>query len=82
MEKYADQFDFDVLHLASYNPAIFPRLIGEVAAQGYSTLITDSWSHFWMGEAGNWTRWTPSPPAPKATIPLRPGAMSPPCTTG
>ena len=52
MEKYADQFDFDVLHLDSYNPAIFPRLIGEVAGQGYSTLITDSWSHFWMGEGG------------------------------
>ena len=52
MEKYADQFDFDVLHLDSYNPAIFPRLIEQVAAQGYSTLITDSWSHFWMGEGG------------------------------
>ena len=81
LEKYADQFEFDVLHLDSYNPAIFPRLIGEVAAQGYSTLITDSWSHFWMGEAGNWTRWTPSPPAPKATIPSRPGATFPRCTT-
>src|SRR5215469_3126000 len=52
MEKYADQFDFDVLHLDSYNPVIFPRLIGDVAGQGYSTLITDSWSHFWMGEGG------------------------------
>ncbi|HKE29728.1 MAG TPA: hypothetical protein VKB88_45575 [Bryobacteraceae bacterium] len=39
-----------MLHRASYNPAIFPRLIGEVEGQGYATLITDSWSHFWMGE--------------------------------
>ena len=34
------------------------------------------------GTGRNWTRWTPSPPAPKATIPSRPGATFPPCTTG
>jgi hypothetical protein len=41
-----------VLHLDSYNPAIFSRLIDQVAGQGYSTLSTDSWSHFWIGEGG------------------------------
>ena len=50
--KYADLFDFDVLELASYDPSIFPELIKSAAAQGYSTLITDSLSHFWAGQDG------------------------------
>jgi hypothetical protein len=52
MSKYADLFQFDVMELDSFDPAIVPDLIAYVAAQGYSTLITDSWSHFWMGEGG------------------------------
>jgi hypothetical protein len=51
-EKYADLFTFDVLDGGSYDPDIIAPLIEEVAAQGYSTLIVDSWSHFWMGEGG------------------------------
>ena len=51
-EKYADLFEFDVLHLDSYDPAIVPPLIAAVAQQGYSHLLIDSWSHFWCGEGG------------------------------
>ena len=50
--KYADQFDFDVLELTSYDPAIVPELIASVASQGFATLIIDSLSHFWMGKDG------------------------------
>src|SRR5579872_4150832 len=50
--KYADEFDFDVLELDSFDPAIVPELIREVARQGYDILILDSWSHFWMGSGG------------------------------
>jgi hypothetical protein len=50
--KYADQFAFDVLELSSYDPGILPDLIDYVSAQGYSTLIIDSLSHFWNGVGG------------------------------
>lgn len=50
--KYADLFEFDVLELKSYDPGILPELIAEAAAQGYTTLIVDSLSHFWNGAGG------------------------------
>ena len=50
--KYADQFEFDVLELASFDPGLVPDLIASVAVQGYSTLIIDSLSHFWNGVGG------------------------------
>lgn len=50
--KYADEFSFEVLELDSFDPGIVPALIAEVAAQGFSTLIIDSLSHFWNGNNG------------------------------
>jgi len=50
--KYADLFQFDVLELDSFDPAIVPDLIKAVHEQGYTILIIDSWSHFWMGTDG------------------------------
>jgi hypothetical protein len=50
--KYADEFDFDVIELDQFDPDIIPQLIREAAAAGYSSLILDSWSHFWMGPQG------------------------------
>jgi hypothetical protein len=50
--KYADQFVFDVLELKSYDPGVLPDLLATVSAEGYSTLIIDSLSHFWNGVGG------------------------------
>jgi hypothetical protein len=43
---------FDVLELGSYDPALIPSLIEQVAAAGFSTLVIDSLSHFWNGTNG------------------------------
>jgi len=50
--KYADIFDFDVLELASYDPARLIEIIEEVAKKGYRVLCIDSLSHFWIGKDG------------------------------
>jgi len=50
--KYADQFEFDVLELDAFDPAIVPDLIVEVASAGYATLIFDGLSPFWNGKDG------------------------------
>jgi DNA polymerase III delta prime subunit len=50
--KYANLFRFDVTEVGNYDPGYVPDLIQEVAAAGYSTLVVDSWSHFWMGKDG------------------------------
>jgi hypothetical protein len=50
--KYADIFDFDVLELASYDPARLIEIIDEVAKKGYRVLCIDSLSHFWIGKDG------------------------------
>jgi len=41
-----------VLELKSFDPSLIPDLIASVVAQGYSTLIIDSLSHFWNGAGG------------------------------
>jgi len=50
--KYADIFDFDVLELASYDPARLIEIIDEVSKNGYRVLCVDSLSHFWIGKDG------------------------------
>ena len=50
--KYADIFEFDVLELASYDPAHLIEIIDEVAAKQYRVLCIDSLSHFWNGKDG------------------------------
>ena len=50
--KYADLFEFDVLELASYDPARLIEIIDHVAANGYRVLCIDSLSHFWNGKDG------------------------------
>jgi len=50
--KYADQFQFDVLELDSFDPDVIPQLIADAAAAGYATLVIDSLTHFWNGNNG------------------------------
>lgn len=45
-------FDFDVLELASYDPARLIEIIDEVAKKSYRVLCIDSLSHFWIGKDG------------------------------
>jgi hypothetical protein len=50
--KYADLFEFEVLELESYDPALLIEIIDEVAAKQYRVLCIDSLSHFWNGKDG------------------------------
>ncbi len=50
--KYADLFEFDVLELESYDPALLIEIIDEVASKQYRVLCIDSLSHFWNGKDG------------------------------
>ncbi len=50
--KYADQFDFDVVELESYNPRVYIEKIDEAAKEGYPVLIIDSLTHAWSGKDG------------------------------
>jgi len=52
MSKYADQFEFDVEELSSFDPLIIPERISQAAEAGYRSLIIDSLSHFWNGKDG------------------------------
>ena len=58
-EKFAQDFDFDVLVLDpetvaynTYSPATYTAVIKHCIAQGYAVIIIDSLSHAWMGKDG------------------------------
>jgi hypothetical protein len=51
-EKYAGDFDFDVLSLESFAPGTYVEAIRAAADAGYDVLIIDSLSHAWSGKDG------------------------------
>lgn len=50
--KYADEFNFDVLELASFSPQRYCEAIEAAGKEGYHVLIVDSLSHAWTGKEG------------------------------
>lgn len=50
--KYADEFEFDVMELDTYNPQNYIDGIIEAGKAGYDVLIIDSLSHAWAGTEG------------------------------
>lgn len=50
--KYADLYNFDVIELQSFHPNTCVEAIQEAEKAGYSIIIIDSLSHFWMGKDG------------------------------
>jgi hypothetical protein len=50
--KYASDFDFDTVHLASYDPRVYIETIKAAEAEGYDILVIDSLSHAWTGKGG------------------------------
>lgn len=51
--KYAgDVADFDVLELASFEPAKYIEALKVAAKAGYPVVVIDSLSHAWMGKGG------------------------------
>ncbi len=51
-KKYADDFEFFVEELVTYEPLKAVEIIQEADQQGFDVLIVDSLSHFWMGAGG------------------------------
>lgn len=49
---YSDRFDFDVLELNTYSPALYTEAIHAAEAAGYGVIVIDSLSHAWEGEGG------------------------------
>lgn len=50
--KYSQEFEFDVLELESFSPAMYVEAILAAEDAGYDVLIIDSLSHAWMGKGG------------------------------
>jgi len=50
--KYADEFQFDVLELESFDPRTYIEAIELGEGEGYDVLIVDSLSHAWSGKGG------------------------------
>jgi len=50
--KYADEFTFDTLQLATFEPASLVDALAVAAHDGYEVVIVDSLSHFWSGTGG------------------------------
>src|SRR5215472_15848035 len=50
--KYADDFQFDVLELANFDPRNYINAIHEAERAGYAVLIIDSLTHAWNGTGG------------------------------
>lgn len=51
--KYADEFDFDVLALDTFEPATYVAALEFIVKSGqYAVAIIDSLSHAWMGRGG------------------------------
>jgi hypothetical protein len=51
-EKFADEFTFDVLPLAQFDPRNYIDAIHAAEAEGYDVVIIDSLSHEWIGPGG------------------------------
>lgn len=51
-EKYADDFDFDILNLKSFHPDNYIAAIKLAEQEGYDNIIIDSLSHAWSGKDG------------------------------
>ena len=52
MRKYAKEFKFDVLELATFHPDSYIRAINSAVKFGYDVLVIDSLSHAWNGNGG------------------------------
>jgi hypothetical protein len=50
--KYADEFTFDTLQLAMFEPTLLVDALAMAAHDGYDVVIVDSLSHFWSGAGG------------------------------
>jgi hypothetical protein len=50
--KYADEFTFDTLQLAMFEPTSLVDALAVAAHDGYDVVIVDSLSHFWSGAGG------------------------------
>lgn len=50
--KYADEFQFDTLQLATFSPETYVEAIHAAEQAGYDVLIIDSLSHAWVGKGG------------------------------
>ena len=49
---YADEFEFDVLELDTFAPAMYEKAIKAAEQGGYGVLVIDSLSHAWEGAGG------------------------------
>lgn len=49
---YSDKFDFDVLELDTFSPALYTQAITAAEEAGYQVIVIDSLSHAWEGEGG------------------------------
>jgi len=49
---YSDKFDFDVLELETFSPALYTQAIKAAEKAGYAVIVIDSLSHAWEGEGG------------------------------
>ena len=52
LSKYADLFKFDVDTPSAFTAEYWLAQLTEAEKSGYSVFLTDSLSHFWMGEGG------------------------------
>ena len=52
MSLYADLFDFDVDTPPEFSHGVWLDRLTQAEQSGYSVFLTDSLSHFWMGEGG------------------------------
>lgn len=50
--KYADEFDFEVLELDTFNPKTYIAAISAAEEAGADVIIIDSLSHAWIGKDG------------------------------
>jgi hypothetical protein len=50
--KYADEFAFDTLPLATFEPPALVEALAVAAHEGYDVVIVDSLTHFWSGSGG------------------------------
>jgi hypothetical protein len=50
--KYADEYAFDTLQFASFEPVSLVNALAVAAHEGYEVVIVDSLSHFWSGTGG------------------------------
>lgn len=81
-EKYADRFEFDVLHLEDRSPEGYAHAMHLAAQAGYDVLIIDSISHEWEElkdyvsnlssnpryKGNTWSAWSEGTPKQKAFV--------------